>query len=245
MLPFGVLAACLLPGWVQSGVLPVQGVVALAVSSVIHAFYFSFLTAAYYKADLSFVYPHARGVGTLIAVLGGVLIFSDAPSLLGWTGIGLAILATFVEAVFMRKRRETSDFGGIRFTLLTGFSIAAYLLVDKFGVSQIPSTVYLTLLFFGCTLLLSPWMLRGGRALAQWKRSKRKVLSAAFFLFSSYAVILLAMETSPVSYVVAARATGIIASGLAGMFFFSETVSRARWAAITLIAVGVACIGLA
>ncbi len=218
---------------------------ALAASSVLHAFYFTLLTGAYRKADLSFVYPYARGVGTVIAVVGGLLFFLETPSALGWAGIALTVLATFMEALFGGRSRKGISREGRGLTLLTGLAIAGYLLVDKFGVAHVAAVPYLGLLFLGCAVLLAPRLLAGGRAREEWKRSKKNILAAAFFLFSGYVVILLAMESSPVSYVVAARATGIIASGLAGMFFFSEEVSRARWAAIALIAAGVACIGLA
>jgi multidrug transporter EmrE-like cation transporter len=47
------------------------------VSGVLHTIYAVTLQMAYKRADMSIVYPIARGLGPVVAVLGGIAFFSE------------------------------------------------------------------------------------------------------------------------------------------------------------------------
>ena len=71
------------------------------------------------------------------------------------------------------------------------------------------------------------------------------VLSVVAASFLSYTLILQAMRTAPVSYVVAARQSSVVfAVGLA-MWWLRERPTRARLVGAALTVAGVATIGLA
>ncbi len=227
-------------------VLVTEGMIYLIASMFIHAFYFWALSNAYKFADLSFVYPYCRGLGALLTTLGGIFLLSENLSFRGLSGILLALLATFLEpGLGAFKKKDVFNFKGVGFTILTGIAISSYLLVDKVGVTIIPTEMYLPLMLLGSALLLFPVMMRNNRFIEEIKHSKWKPFLGSVFLFAAYYLILLAMETAPISYVVAARASGIIISGVAGIFFFKETVSKIRWLSILLISIGVYFIGTA
>jgi len=67
----------------------------------------------------------------------------------------------------------------------------------------------------------------------------------SFFMTSAYAIILFVMQTSPVSYTVSARASGIILSALYGKLALSDDVSPKRVLAISLVLVGLVCLAYA
>jgi len=227
----------------NSGVGPI-GLACVFVSGAVHALYFWLLTTAYTHTDLSFVYPYCRGIGALLATAVGLLLFNENPSLIGYMGIGLALAAPALEALSLRQGKSISGRGWI-FTFLTGASIGAYLVIDKIGVSRVAVLPYLGGIIVIPAIVLGPSLLVTGRARRELISARYKPLIATLFMASSYGVVLAAMQIAPVSYIVAARSSGIIASGIAGLLFFHEEVGTARWAAIGMVALGVYCIGIA
>lgn len=213
----------------------------LIATILIHSFYFWILTKAYLFADLSFVYPYCRGIGTLVATVGGILLFKEFPSTKGFIGIALTLTATILEPMLSKKKSLNGK--AIFFTILTGVSIAAYLLNDKVGVTFMPVGTYLGLMLLGSALLLLPVVYK--RIIPEIKASTYKPFIGTFFLFGAYFLILKAMAMAPISYIVAARASGIAISGILGVIIFKEQVSRSRWIAIGMIIIGVYLLGTA
>ncbi len=242
--PAAVVGVGLLVSTAISSGLPLAGLVCIVASGIVHASYFWLLSGAYAHGDLSFVYPYCRGLGALLATGAGLALLGDRPSLLGFVGIGLTLLAPGLEAASARKSRS-SDARASLLTLLTGASIGTYSVVDKVGVGLIDPVTYLGGLLAGAVLLLTPAIARGGRLRAELRASRHRPLVAMLFLTSAYGVVLFAMQITPVTYVVAARASGIAVSGLAGVLFFHEEIGVVRWIAIGMVAAGVLCVGVA
>jgi len=216
--------------------------ICLFASTISHVFYFWLLTSAYHHADLSFVYPYCRGIGALLAALMGVLLLAERPSLLGGIGILFTIVAIFIEPLFTQKKSLSSK--GVLLSGLTGLSIASYFIIDKIGLRGISYVSYLLILFLFVTIALFPFVLKNSRFKKEFSRSKSKPFLASFFITFGYGVILLAMTMAPVSYVVSARATGIVFSALAGWMFFSEKILPVRVVAIVMITLGIIFIGV-
>ena len=106
------------------------------------------------------------------------------------------------------------------------------------------SKLYLNITFTGMVITLLPWMLKNKRFIAELKRSSYRPFVGSAFICSAYGVVLAAMELAPVSYVVSARATGIVLSALAGIFFFKEEVGPSRWISLILITIGIIFLSL-
>lgn len=246
LLPPALLGIPLVGGGLLRGEIPAAGAACLAATSVIHFFYFRSLASAYEEGDLSFVYPYSRGIGALAAALAGVLLLGERPSALGWLGIALALAATVVEPLAARAGgRKHERAKGLALTVRTGLAIGGYFLVDKIGAPRVGPTVYLSGLSLGAAVLLSPMMIPTGRAWGELRRSTWHPLFGMLFSSASYWLVLEAMRLAPVSYVVAVRSAGILASGAAGMLFFNEPAVPGRRLAIVLIVAGICCIGLA
>src|SRR3954463_9865961 len=85
-----------------------------ATSCVVHVGYFALLALAYSRADLSVVYPLARGSAPVLVLLGGVLFLSESPS--GVQAIGVVAVGAGVMSI--RGLR-----GGDRAGELLGFGV--------------------------------------------------------------------------------------------------------------------------
>lgn len=218
-----------------------EGYYYLIATILIHSFYFWILTKAYLFADLSFVYPYCRGVGTLVATIGGITILKEYPSTKGFIGITLTLMATILEPLLSRNKSLSGK--AIFFTILTGISIAWYLLNDKVGLRYFPVGTYLGLMLLGSAIVLFPVVYR--RLIPEICHSTYKPFIGTTFLFGAYFLILKAMAIAPISYIVAARASGIAISGVLGVTIFKEKVSRSRWIAISMIIIGVYLLGTA
>lgn len=216
-------------------------------TAIIHAIYFYTLAYSYKFADLSFVYPYARGVGTLVATTGGMLILNERPSTIGFVGIFLTLSGTLIEPLFKANTKKQSiNLKGIGFTVLTGIMIGAYLVLDTSGIRTVESSYeYVSIMFFYASLLLLPFVITKNKIQQELSYSSYKPFLGCLFMAGAYAIILLAMQSTPVSYTVSARASGIILSAVYGKFVFKESVTPIRILAISFILVGVICLAMA
>lgn len=213
-------------------------------TGIAHSLYAYCLTTAYKYVDISFAYPYFRGLGALLATIGGIIILEERLSLLGSIGVGVAILATLLEPLTSFKQQKQQSKKGVFLTIATGTCIACYILIDKVGVSYIPPFTYLCFMFFMTTVWWGPYLLYKKRLVKEFRKNKFHILLGGLFMTSAYITVLYAMPRTQVGYVVSARASGIVLSALAGIIYFKESVSRVRWISISLITLGVVCMGL-
>jgi multidrug transporter EmrE-like cation transporter len=128
-------------GWQQ---VPLWGLVPWAfilASAVLHLVYYLVLLRGYRKADLTVVYPLARGSGPLLSSLVAILLLGERLTLLGAAGIGGVVGGVFLIAGGPALLRATHDpaqrqrvLRGLRYGLLTGAFIAGYTVVDGYAV---------------------------------------------------------------------------------------------------------------
>lgn len=111
-------------------------VACIVASGLIHTAYSFALQHGYKVADLSVVYPIARGTGPLLSSCGAFLLLAEVPGILRLLGLaavvgGILLIAT--EGRFDTFARPGA-LAGLRWGVLTGACIAAYTLVDSYGV---------------------------------------------------------------------------------------------------------------
>lgn len=220
-----------------------QGFIYLFISIILHIFYLWILSKAYDVAALSFVYPFCRGIGALCATLGGLIIYEEKISIIGLIGISFSLIAILFEPIMLLKDTKKLNLKSYLYTGLTGLTIATYLLIDKKGVEVIPSEDYVPLMFFGMWLGLTPIILKSKTLSKELKSSLLRPFIASICMTGAYMLILFAMEFTEVGYVVSARSSGIIISGLVGLYF-KEEITTHRWISILLISIGIVFIGM-
>jgi drug/metabolite transporter (DMT)-like permease len=221
---------------------------------VLHVLYFLFLGRSYTYADLSLVYPIARGIGPALVPVLGVLVLDETITMPAVAGIVAVVAGIYAVYWWGRLRHILRDpFGlfrdaGVRYALLTGLVITVFSVWDKAGVRYVNPFLYMYLLALGSALCLAPYVLRlyGIRTvIAEGRKSVASVILAGALTFLSYGLILLALQFSRVSYVSPSRAVGIVVGVVLGNLVLGEPFGRGRVIGSGLIVSGLVLIAIA
>jgi drug/metabolite transporter (DMT)-like permease len=220
----------------------------ILISGALHLLYAVTLSWGYKVADLSVVYPVARGTGPLLSCLVAIAILGERPSTIGWAGIALIVAGVFLIAatgstsVGDNKRRAQGVFYGG----LTGMCIAAYTINDAYAVKFLLVSPIL-LDYFGNVvrlIFLTPTVLTARPALReQWCKNLRLGIMVGALMPLSYILALFAMQLAPVSYVAPARELSMLIGALFGAKLLHEGNTTQRILGTVLMIAGI--IGLA
>jgi drug/metabolite transporter (DMT)-like permease len=241
LLPVGVVAAVVdPPSW--PGL-----VLAAGVSGILHVAYFLSLQAGYRAADVSVVYPLARGTGPLLTVLLAVLLFGERPGVLGFAGAAVVVAGVLVIGLAGRRTAGARGRSGVLWGLLVGVVIAAYTLWDAHAVTALALSPVLVHAGTNAVeaLVLTPVALRRRAAVrAVLREHWRDVLAVAVLSPLAYILVLFAMRLAPVSIVAPAREVSVVFVGLAGWLLFKEPHPLARLGGAVIVLAGVALLAL-
>lgn len=227
--------------------LPVTWLFAL-VSAMLHMVYFVVLQTGYRKADLSVVYPLARGSGPLISVTGAILFFGERPGWVAVSGILLIIAGVLVmTGLRIRSMSDNRLRAGVTYGCLTGLLIAGYTLWDRLGV--VNYHVSALLITFASMivpmLFLTPVVIRKKEETRQTIRKYwKQALLIAVCQPLSYLLVLVAIKTTPVSYVAPAREMSIVFGVFFGAGLLKEADARRRLLAAFIMLAGIALLAM-
>lgn len=220
---------------------------AIVVSAVLHVVYALVLQRGYRVADLSIVYPMARGTGPLFAVLGAVLLLGNRPGASAWVGIVAILAGIFLMAGggLLRRLGAGADpalLRGLGWGAATGLFIAAYTLVDGWAV-QVLGLVPLVYYALGLgvrSVVLAPWALRdrGGLA-AEWRRNRGRIVVVGLLSPLAYLLVLSALQLAPLAYVAPAREVSMMIGLALGALWLRERITPTRVAGCVLMLGGV------
>lgn len=218
-------------------------------SGVLHLAYTLFLNHGYRVADLSVVYPVARGTGPLIATLGAIVLLGERPPLSGFFGIALIIggIVCIAWQTPLPRVRGASAMKGVFYGGVTGLFIASYTVNDAYAVKALAVSPIL-LDYFGNLVrmaFLAPPILGNPRALRlEWRRNWRLALTVGALIPVSYVLCLFAMQLAPVSYVAPARELSMLVGAYFGARLLSEGRVRQRLIGAALMIGGIVGIAL-
>lgn len=222
----------------------------IAASAVIHLLYSLALQKGYRVADLSVVYPIARGSGPLLSSLAAFAVFAENPGVLRLAGLlavvgGILLIAT--DGRLSRLVRPEAR-AGVVWGGATGGLIASYTLVDGYGVKRL-----------GIDAVLLDWFANALRlvmlALAvipQWRESLGKMeghwraaIGVGALSPLGYILVLEAMAGgAPVSIVAPMRELSMMIVALLGMLLLGEKVGVARLGGCMAMVLGVVLLAL-
>jgi drug/metabolite transporter (DMT)-like permease len=210
----------------------------LVVTSGLQLLYFSLLITGYRKAEMSVVYPVARGVAPTIVLLAGIVVLGHETSWAQAAGVvlvGLGVLAI---------RGVRGDAVGVLFGLATATVIASYTLVDKRGLDYATPIAYLEVSMIAPAVLYATWVarMRGGTVSLRSELSGSSVF-AGIATFSAYALVLAALERASAASVAAVRETSVVIATLLAAAVLKEHVTPVRLTGAILVACGVAVLG--
>lgn len=243
--------------WVGHAVVPTWGWAEwalVALSGVLHLVYYVTLLRGYRKADLTVVYPLARGSGPLLSSLVAIVFLGESISALGLAGVLGVVVGVFFIAggpsLFTARRDAAARQRvrkGVVYGLLTGLFIASYTVVDGYGVRVLLMSPIL-IDYLGSVLrviLLAPVVLRNlPEARSLWQQQWRFAALVAVVSPIAYVLVLYAMQTAPLSHVAPAREVSMLFAALIGGHLLGEGDRWVRIAGAVLIALGVTALGL-
>ena len=226
-------------------------------TGAIHGVYAWSLTRAYEAGDLTLVYPISRSTPAFVPFL-AVPLLGERLTVGGVLGIALVLGGVWLVSTDARLAGQTLLTPELRFAYLTLAATVAYSLVDKRAMElldarpwagPIPRAVaYYVLL---CASYLPFFFVLARRRLGvvalreTATRSAVAILSVVAASFVSYTLILQAMRTAPISYVVAARQSSVVFAVFLALVWLRERPSRVRLAGAALTVCGVVTIALA
>jgi drug/metabolite transporter (DMT)-like permease len=225
----------------------------MAVSALIHTLYSVILQTGYRVADLSLVYPLARGTGPALSTLGAVILFRERPSLVALGGLALVVSGIFMIAGGQHRSSDDRAHDATRrrrgkiYGLLTGACIAAYTLWDKHTVAV--ALVSPLLLDYSSQvmrlILLSPPALRNRIEIKRELTEHRwQILGVAVLNPLSFILVLTAMIVTPISYVAPVRELSILIGVLFGSKLLGEGQSGRRLFASAVMLLGILALAI-
>ena len=223
---------------------------AVLVSGIVHVGYFLALQRGYRVADLSMVYPVARGVGPLGSALAAIVLLGEPAEASSLAGLALIVAGTFTIAggvALVRGGWTPRIRAGLGWGVLTGLLIAGYTLNDGHAVRTLGAVPLLFYVLSDASraLLLSPWAWRRRVAVrAALRDDRRAVLGVALLSPLAYVLVLQAMTHAPISQVAPAREVSMLIAAFLGARMLAEGELRRRLGGAALIALGVACLAL-
>jgi drug/metabolite transporter (DMT)-like permease len=219
----------------------------LALSVAIHLAYYTFLLKAYSYGDLSHTYPIARGLGPLlVALVSGQLI---GEHLRTQDIIGVVLLSGSLVALAMPLRGKPAVGGrhglATLFAVLTGVSIASYIIADGMGVRAAgPDSAHRLAYIAWLCVAEGPWLLVLAIALRPqnvWAHLRRQWWRGAIggaIASTGYGIAIYALALGPMAHVAALRETSVLFGALMGTLLLGEPFGRRRIVAAAVIVGG-------
>jgi drug/metabolite transporter (DMT)-like permease len=220
----------------------------LASSVLIHVLYYTFLLKAYSYGDLSHTYPIARGLGPLlVALVSGRFI---GEHLRPQDILGVLLLSFGLIALAMPLRNVVPKPGSRHglatlFAVLTGFTIAAYIIADGLGVRSAGPTFQHRLSYIAWLCVVEgPWLLvlaivlRPDTVWAHLRRTWWRGAIGGVIANVGYGIAIYALVLGPMAHIAALRETSVLFGALMGTLLLGEPFGLRRVAAAFVIVVG-------
>jgi len=220
-------------GWrLDSGVWPF-----LAATSVLELAYFALLAFAYTRAELSVVYPLARGLAPVL-VLAGAVVFTGAST------TPRQVAGVLVVAAGILLVRGVGRGRGALLAVTIACAIAAYTVVDKHGVVHASPVTYLELMsVFTGVAYAGALVARRGVAPLRAELGLRSV-GAGIGTFAAYACVLAALQLASAASVAAVRESGVLVATALAAVVLRERVTPWRAAGAALVVAGIVLLSL-
>jgi drug/metabolite transporter (DMT)-like permease len=204
-------------------------------SGLLEVAYFFSLAAAYARAEVSVVYPVARGGAPALVLVGG-LALGAIPT--GAEAVGILLVAA---GILLVRRPRAADPAGIVLGLAIAALIAAYTLVDNAGIEHASPIAYLELVLLP-TALAGVAVVRGPRLRSELRPA---TVLAGVGGFTAYTLVLAALERAPAAAVAAVRETSVVVAVVLAGLVLREQVGPRRVAGAVVVAGGVILLALA
>jgi drug/metabolite transporter (DMT)-like permease len=224
-------------------------------TAVLHSAYGVLLTRSYTIGDLSSAYPVSRGMGPALVPILAVIFLGEHISTEAVAGIALVVAGIYTIHIDQRFLRDFSHpiraltAPATRVAFATGLMIACYTIWDKSGLDHNLHPVTLSAFSLGAyCLILTPAVgaMAGGEVVKdEWRTQWRNIIAAGLLAPTGYLLVLIALETTRVSYIAPTREVGIVLGAALGVLMLGEGYGLSRiWGSLLVVA-GVITIAVA
>jgi drug/metabolite transporter (DMT)-like permease len=220
----------------------------MALSVVVHIAYYACLLKAYSYGDLSHTYPIARGLGPLlVALVSGQLI---GEHLRAQDIAGVVLLSCGLVGLALPLRNAVPKPGARHglatlFAVMTGFTIAGYILADGMGVRAAgPDFAHRLSYIAWLSMVEGPWLLvlavvlRPKKVWAHLRRSWWRGVIGGAIANIGYGIAIYALVLGPMAHVAALRETSVLFGTLIGTVLLAEPFGGRRIVAAIVIVSG-------
>ena len=223
----------------------IQSWIFILINAVLQVFYYAFLGKAYKLADLSIVYPLARGSAVFFIPLWGILFLNESISSTALFGIFMVFIGLLFISIFPIINKDLlitrNLIIGIILSVLVGLNISFYTIVDKKAVSAVNPFIYPILITIGGSL--GAIMFTGSKnkimdLRLHFQKNYSTVIVGSTVMYFAYSVMLYALNISKMSYAATARELTIIVGIIWSYFFLKEKITFTRFLSIVIIFCG-------
>lgn len=209
----------------------------LIAGSLLQLLYFALLAFAYTHAELSVVYPVARGLAPVLVLVGAVVVTGAGTTPRQVAGV-LLVAAGILLVRGVRRGK------GALLAVAIACVIATYTVVDKHGVVHASPVAYLEVMciFTGAVYAPAIAAMRGTSALRaelNWRS-----VAAGIGTFAAYAFVLGALQLASAASVAAVRESGVLVATALAAFVLRERVTAWRAGGAVLVVGGIVLLGL-
>ena len=219
----------------------------LVFSGALHLGYSLVLQRGYQKHDLTVVYPVARGTGPLLSSVFAIVVLGEHVTLYSALGIACIVIGIFILAgarhiLRMPRENRAEQMGGVAYGAMTGLMIAAYTLVDGYGIKYL--LIAPLVLDYVCNVVRAVFVApmawhRRDELRVEWQRNGRYALFIGIISPISYVLVLYAMQTAPISSVAPMRELSMVFATFLGAKLLGEGHRGERMVGAALMALGV------
>jgi drug/metabolite transporter (DMT)-like permease len=214
-------------------------------SAALHVVYNLLLLVSYELGEFSQMYPLARGISPLVVALVSIVLLAHVLPFTQLAGV-LAVSAGLMGLVFVGGRPGRKDLPALTAAVLTGFTIAAYTVVDGVGVMNSPLLAYTGWMFLlqGPPLAIIALVRRGRELPAAIRTNAIPGVAGGVISMVAYTIVLWAQTSGALAPIAALRETSIVFGALIGALFLGERLGRRRAIAAGVVLAGVLLISL-
>lgn len=219
---------------------------AVVVAAILALANYAALTAAYRRADLSLVYPVARGGVFLFLPLLGFIVFDERLDARGWLALALIVGGIMFLPLPAFGRQSLGAVGRhlrerfMVYALLAAAATAAYTVWDKYAVSRLDMVLY----FYGYTVLLAIWfsvvLARTPRdeVREQVRKHPISIVMIGLLNAGAYMLVLIALRNEMATQVLAVRQLSIPIGVFLGWQLLREQLTPPRMVGSALVTAG-------
>ncbi len=214
-------------------------------TGLIQGMYLVVLSTAYTLADVSLVFPLARGLSIALTTI-SLVVFAGAPvNGVGLTGIGIIFLGSLVLAFRNWSSEKTRK--AMMLALVIALLVSSYTVIDSFGAQKIPIVFYIAIMNVVAPLFALPWLYKTKRKDFVYVFKHHLLLAFLVGLAGSaaYLIVVWAYSFAPAPYVLALREVSIVIAAMLGIRYLHEPITRLKMLGIALILSGILLIKLA